>query len=56
MVMPVSRTTAFWTLLDESPRMPSGASVTYNITLEGCSTVTALSCTNVTVTLPFSTR
>ena len=54
--MPVSRVTAFCTLLAESPRMPSGASVTVSTTLEGSSMETALSSTKVTVTAPFSTR
>ena len=34
-VMPVSSVMAFWTLLAESPRMPSGASVTVSTTLDG---------------------
>ena len=40
-VMPVSMVTAFCTLLAESPRMPSGASVTPRMTLDGSSTWTA---------------
>jgi hypothetical protein len=36
-VMPVSRVIAFWTLLAESPRTPSGASVTVRTTLDGSS-------------------
>ena len=55
-VMPVSRTTGFCTLFAESPRMPSGASATFNTTLDGSSIVTALSSTKVTVTCAFSTR
>src|SRR5580704_12952183 len=45
--MPVSIVTGFCTLLAESPRMPSGASVTVNTTLDGNSMETALSSTNV---------
>ena len=41
-VMPVSSVIGFCTLLDESPRMPSGASVTVNITLDGSSMETGL--------------
>ena len=55
-VMPVSMMIAFCTLLAESPRTPSGASVTVKITLEGSSIETALSSTKVTVTAAFSTR
>ena len=54
-VMPVSSVMAFWTLLAESPRTPSGASVTVRMTLAGSSTETTLPSTSVTVTATPST-
>ena len=56
MVMPVSSDTGFCTLFAESPRMPSGASVTVSATLAGSSIDTALSSTKVMVMGAFSTR
>src|SRR5256885_84257 len=55
-VIPVSTVMTFCTLLAESPRIPSGASVTVSTTLDGSSMDTALSSTKVMVTGEFSTR